>query len=1580
MADDENIFPESDEVTQESPALPISEVAEYEEPPADISPEEKIETENDLNLRNTLAILKEITNKLCDFLEKMKSPKNGQIEPLVLNEQMSFADLDSLYENVESQYFTLSCDSSKSVSLARDALNSLKTVNPKPDELYILFDSICASADQAKQGGEDLLIMQNQIRTVYDARARVAVSDFNQMVDGDKYKIVGDTSEKMGISARDVYHRVSADYNGLKNQKLTNFFSAKQRHKIDTLQTMSSKLYQLNRSLLEPPRIQSLPDITELSDKILAEGYSKIQSQFGELYSQHQYSLNSLKKQIGDDEIKIIKQEYSDETFCSLLEQEQSKSESDKVKYKENYEIFHNEELVGRLTELASQLPKIDWNDNSDSGMKICNDFAAEVEKLPSQFRDIIQKLPDRRFYSDANLPTLLFFLLNHFQIARTELIGSENISAIKSFESVIDQTNNSAYYLQNDMNRTRKNIIGNKEEIDRLFVERDLDEWTYLRNIDAIKKYGEMNIKEAEHFLANRISELIIAGGYHNVSYKGNIAIRSFKCAEAIPVVLIESLKMLSKHQMYDASWIYEYLAEIPREELIRLAKMGNEELATMLAKGQLDEQGFERYKLKNPQIVAFEENLRNDDLIQKEVFEQMYGQKEEDFSDGADQAVSRDPIELTPARIEAVRKFLANISIQRSHHDDEVVSLTENTFYQKPRLRLGDKIFKMLLEKYGFQEEIYDTPTVDSPIFAESKSAVYQYCQEMAAEGDTSHKIYAIDSAETFLGETADLSDGYRAVINSLGEKPDDKAKSFCDACLEKVLGQSEDFDQRVVLKKFYDFTKYALGKTDSETVAFLLANCPTAITKESLHKVLIENVYRLKSLPVETLEHNLGLILKMIQSPSQEMQKIMFDLISQIMKSQDPEGAYDKISQVFERNNLPQIAKVFLIFQVLHGERTFDKKVESVFGAKTELRRKDLFYSDLLKVHARGGNRSLYSYLKLFNDGLKLSPLLENDSAAELDASATKQLDLFLRRLEAMFENSALGLRSGVNLKRDDRTPAERFAVLKKSLRVREDQTVQDRIVEMFLKPLGLSSIKEVLDLMRDSITEADRRNRSFVESGEKKGSDVYLDVKEGDFFKGIDQEYIDNILQNGSVAKEFLGSGSSSDGTPLDTDMARVREADTIGGFTDALNKSMAKGYGNGLYFVLRDRGQYTDKPEDSGKYQVIDHKDPHYGVRTGFPATEVDFIVLEDSQINQSDKLFYSIAKNGYYIPVTDTAGKVIFSPEQFDKYKKAFDGIEFYYGNPLKVIAISELENVPGEVKNKLKTEFQSIREKRDHEGSKIIMRAIEEYVRSLLEEFKIEQKEKIDQGLLGAEFMETGSTSRGTNNPGDFDFDFALRLDDQDYISHKDSLVERIKSGIHCNSDNSHSENGYYQISLKGVNAIDGKSINEILGGTEMSAFDVDLGISKKSELVLYASHDAVSDKLDYIRDNMGTEALAEVQANVVLAKQVLKSGSCYKKLDGGFGGIGTENWILANDGNAILAFQSFMKAAAGENGDINSFYTFQDNYRLLSAGMNIKFAKEGKNEDFIHNLHEEGYSKMFVTIGKWLRGNNIT
>lgn len=713
-----------------------------------------------------------------------------------------------------------------------------------------------------------------------------------------------------------------------------------------------------------------------------------------------------------------------------------------------------------------------------------------------------------------------------------------------------------------------------------------------------------------------------------------------------------------------------------------------------------------------------------------------------------------------------------------------------------------------------------------------------------------------------------------------------------------------------------------------------------------------IFIREHERFSNKTTEQLEAYVNISQKIVDSPSQEMIRIKDQLIDQILATENPEQTYEVINNIFIQNNLPLVGKVERVFDSLYPDAAIKQKINShsspvLQEAKSRLRR-NIIFQDLLKVHIESGNRSLKTFLTLLKDAEPLTEKLRQNGLSEQEQ---RKLGYILRKLKTLADVSLRGQQNEFPAV-SGKTLLDDYDEICTQLGVKPGQKVEERVVDMFARPIGYENIDEILAEMQKSQQSAHQRSRQAIHG---------LHFAQGDLVKGVSIAYIDNILQNGSVAKEFLGASSDSDATPFDTDVEIIAGElkPTFQENHDALQH--ASGYGE-LALVIKDRGQFQKtSSREPAKYEKTKYElfqtgvlgANHFGVRTGFPCTEVDFMILRSDQPAQRENLFYSIAQNGYYIPVVDRAGQLLFTPELYDQYRKVFAGVEKYEGQDMRFASLKA---------DILYPEVKSIVESKEVDNERLSKLKVEirQLVLEVLSKYGIQLKGEYDDSLLGAELLDIGSTGRGTNAVGEGDFDFNLKLDAKDFDKVSNiaaEIVQRLgsemKEGpIYPSGGNNN------QLRFFGSNIFSQKGL------------DIDIGFVKKSDLNVYASHDAVADKLNNIRQKYGNEAYGEVVANILLAKKWLKEGRAYKKGnygEGGLGGIGVENLILAYEGNIREAFGAFYRAAKNSDGSIKSLETFKQDFKILDAGMNLRF---NNHDNFVYNMNEDGYRKMIAII----------
>jgi hypothetical protein len=113
----------------------------------------------------------------------------------------------------------------------------------------------------------------------------------------------------------------------------------------------------------------------------------------------------------------------------------------------------------------------------------------------------------------------------------------------------------------------------------------------------------------------------------------------------------------------------------------------------------------------------------------------------------------------------------------------------------------------------------------------------------------------------------------------------------------------------------------------------------------------------------------------------------------------------------------------------------------------------------------------------------------------------------------------------------------------------------------------------------------------------------------------------------------------------------------------------------------LYAVLKNDSRFmttrtkegtVEHTRDMSKYELFQTGvvgDGHYGIRTGFASSDINYFVME----NYDPRVGLEIAKNGFYIPVADMNGKVVFSYDDYLDLRSKMGGLRYYGTSEFKV-------------------------------------------------------------------------------------------------------------------------------------------------------------------------------------------------------------------------------------------------------------------------------------------------------------------
>lgn len=719
------------------------------------------------------------------------------------------------------------------------------------------------------------------------------------------------------------------------------------------------------------------------------------------------------------------------------------------------------------------------------------------------------------------------------------------------------------------------------------------------------------------------------------------------------------------------------------------------------------------------------------------------------------------------------------------------------------------------------------------------------------------------------------------------------------------------------------------------------------------------------------MENLNKISQILYRIDMSNSSELQAFGDLIANQILNHENPLQYFSKVEDIFVKNNIPYVGKVFEVFKLFHSNtrdyRNYSPVLNRFKGSKHQIQIMDMIiFNDLLKCAFGSNNRSLKEFIIDIDKGntilssVMTNRLLLND----LNDFEKDILAKYLDKIEIILDGYEKWKNKKVELTTSNELSYRiKYLISRVNLKNDDYEKIPDIIIKKICGISGIDSLEKAKKHFKQIISETDKRNR-------ERCNKPFI-LEEGDFVKGINNiKYLSRILQNGSVSKEFLGDSSNSDATKLDTDLSRILLKDINGKKPNDLGRiidsTISRGYGS-IWFVLKNDPNRIEITRDSDNVENNHNisagfskleafktlEDGHYGIRTGFPTSEISYIVSR----NDLDRIGLEIAKNGFYIPVVNTEGELIFSPKDYDELRSKMSGLS-YYGEDNYIFSDNLVNEETLVLAKKIEQSNIETTKKRDLINLKI---------KEALSELGLTFKDRIDGDLSEGtvELIDTGSTGRGTNKPGDGDFDFMMRLDKS--ILSNDSKMNELKEALlkKLGKENSSELTVDGDFRLKKVAIEDDTNV------------DIDITFIGKTDKIFYSTDMCLQERLTNIY-NQNPQQYNYVVANILLAKQILKDAKVYKPNrgetpQGGLGGVGIENWILQNGGSFVDAANSFLRAA--EN---RSFSEFQSIYPIWDFGENHLAERKDQypHDNFVaNNMSKDGYERMVSILTMYMK-----
>ena len=799
--------------------------------------------------------------------------------------------------------------------------------------------------------------------------------------------------------------------------------------------------------------------------------------------------------------------------------------------------------------------------------------------------------------------------------------------------------------------------------------------------------------------------------------------------------------------------------------------------------------------------------------------------------------------------------------------------------------------------------------------------------------------------------------------------------------------------------------DYTIFGLN--DSQIEVLNTYNMLDDVSKNDF-KLLISDDYN--KIPIDRIKIAPQILARLASSNSSEITAHRSAIAKQLLQinSDSNDEVFEKLGQiedVFIHNNLPFVGKAFIVFQILHpptslesdfnlhSPNTISPLLKSLPSYNTQAKTisdiaknpETVIFSDLLKASFKSNNRSMRRYLENLRIGQNLITSLSSGKISwdrfkqpgdNMEAKIEREaLTIFAQHLKTLYNNTDSGRKTPFkltdNLEQDLTTLVSAFSP-------NERHKLGDRIVRSFAFFAGIKDLDSAEVLLNSTAENTTLRNKNAVKNG--------LKLEQGDLIKGIGEiRYLPNILQNGSVAKEFLGDSADSDATPLDTDLSVI--LDQPSSIEDGLNKTEANGYGP-VWLVLKgDENRTGEKrfsttrrsPDESNQTVEVPSDNSieafytgilgssHYGIRTGFGSSEIDYFITDNGSTNgtpNSQTVGLEVALNGFYIPVVDkSSGKVVFSPSDYDALRRKMSGLSYYETGDYQFASDADLRfgaiEINGAKVDSIDSIISSLAQNEQEVRKK--HEAIDGIIDDALGEIGgLTRKNYIDGDLTEGivELIDTGSTGRFDNTPGSGDFDYMMRVDKS--IMDNPAKLAQISNALLSKFDKTEHaagevlDNGNLRLKEVFIKGLD-------------TPVDIDISFTQKTDKVQYSTDMALADRLESIR-KQSPEKHQQVVANIIFAKQFLKAAESYKPNrgetpQGGLGGIGIENWVLQNGGSFLSAAKEFMSVAE----KCENFDEFKAKYAVWDFGENHMAKGERQHDNFVtDNMSADGYERM--------------
>ena len=585
--------------------------------------------------------------------------------------------------------------------------------------------------------------------------------------------------------------------------------------------------------------------------------------------------------------------------------------------------------------------------------------------------------------------------------------------------------------------------------------------------------------------------------------------------------------------------------------------------------------------------------------------------------------------------------------------------------------------------------------------------------------------------------------------------------------------------------------------------------MANIEKGILVQSLTKEDIETVLKFGNETIKAINNideskqkdAIKILDRLSRSNSTELRRIKEQMALQILKKEPEtyERTLNAIENIYLTSNIPDVGKLYLVFKELHpnllGEDTKmqDASVGEIPSLEnaSSVERKNIIFSRLLMSAIESNSRNLKEYVETIEQANNVFKEIRTEGKKLEEFSKREQMLLsrYSEMLNTLYNQTYIGRRASEKRQNTGNIENDLEELAELLNENKEKSNLPDKIVAAFGFKFGIRSLAQAKEIMEKSRAKADERNTEFAKR-------KIINIEEGDFVKGIENtEYFPSMLQRGILAKDFLGGDATSDATPLDTDVEKVTKVcgtlnETLKSLKVAndFTSSNIDGKKLGRIMLVFSKDNFIETrnqndevsmenvellKQDKDKKEVCHNDNTAYGISMGIGSENIKCIIAD----KYVDKLGLEIALNGFYIPIVDSDGKVIYTKEMYNDFREKMQGLSHYGEKHFELDETAKKPEMLGIIEL-VDRSMQNAKNKQEK-----ILKTLEEAVNKNGYTLSDERRTDLKPGIV--EFIDTGSTGRGTNMPGDGDFDYMVRMDkvlSDNPTEFKNSLREALR------------------------------------------------------------------------------------------------------------------------------------------------------------------------------------------------------